>query len=26
MPPFGYILTPDDVWNVHAFVMSRDGL
>ena len=26
MPPFGYVLTPDDVWNVHAFVMSRDGL
>ena len=26
MPPFGYILTPDDVWNVHAFVKSRDRL
>jgi mono/diheme cytochrome c family protein len=26
MPPFGYILSPDDVWKVHAFVMSTDGL
>lgn len=26
MPPFGYVLSPDDVWKVHAFVMARDGL
>jgi mono/diheme cytochrome c family protein len=26
MPPFGYVLSPDDVWKVHAFVMSTDGL
>ena len=26
MPAFGYILSPDDVWKVHAFVMSRDRL
>jgi mono/diheme cytochrome c family protein len=26
MPPFGYVLSPDDVWNVHAFVMAKDGL
>lgn len=26
MPPFGYILSPDDVWKVHAFVMSTEGL
>jgi mono/diheme cytochrome c family protein len=24
MPAFGVMLSPDDVWNVHAFVMSRD--
>ena len=26
MPPFGYVLSPDEVWQVHAFVMARDGL
>jgi mono/diheme cytochrome c family protein len=26
MPPFGYLLSPDEVWQVHAFVMARDGL
>jgi mono/diheme cytochrome c family protein len=26
MPPFGYVLSPDDVWKVHAFVMAREGL
>ena len=26
MPAFGYVLSPDDVWKVHAFVMSRDRL
>ena len=26
MPPFGYVLSPDDVWKVHAFVMARDRL
>jgi mono/diheme cytochrome c family protein len=26
MPPFGYILSPDDVWYVHAFVMARERL
>jgi mono/diheme cytochrome c family protein len=26
MPPFGYVLSPDDVWKVHAFVVARDGL
>jgi mono/diheme cytochrome c family protein len=26
MPPFGYVLSPDEVWNVHAFVMAKDGL
>jgi mono/diheme cytochrome c family protein len=26
MPPFGYVLSPDEVWTVHAFVMSRDRL
>jgi mono/diheme cytochrome c family protein len=26
MPTFGYVLSPDDVWKVHAFVMSRDRL
>ncbi len=24
MPAFGYRLGPDDVWNVHAFIMSTD--
>jgi mono/diheme cytochrome c family protein len=26
MPPFGYVLSPDEVWQIHAFVMARDGL
>jgi mono/diheme cytochrome c family protein len=26
MAPFGYLLSPDDVWRVHAFVMSRNHL
>jgi mono/diheme cytochrome c family protein len=26
MPPFGYLLSPDEVWRVHTFVMSRDHL
>lgn len=26
MPPFGYVLSPDDVWKVHAFVTARDRL
>jgi mono/diheme cytochrome c family protein len=26
MPPFGYVLSPDDVWQVHAFVMARDRM
>ena len=26
MPPFGYVLSPDEVWQVHAFVMAKDGL
>jgi mono/diheme cytochrome c family protein len=26
MPPFGYVLSPDDVWKVHAFVMARDRM
>jgi mono/diheme cytochrome c family protein len=26
MPPFGYVLSPDEVWTVHAFVLSRDRL
>jgi mono/diheme cytochrome c family protein len=26
MPPFGYVLSPDDVWKVHAFVMAKEGL
>jgi mono/diheme cytochrome c family protein len=26
MPPFGYVLSPDDVWKVHAFVMAHDRL
>jgi mono/diheme cytochrome c family protein len=24
MPAFGYVLSPDDVWKVHAFVTARD--
>jgi mono/diheme cytochrome c family protein len=26
MAPFGYLLSPDEVWKIHAFVMSRDRL
>ena len=26
MPPFGYDLSPDDVWKVHAFVSAKDRL
>ena len=26
MPPFGYILSPDEVWQIHAFVKARDRL
>jgi mono/diheme cytochrome c family protein len=26
MPPFGYVLSPDEVWQVHAFVIAKDGL
>lgn len=26
MPPFGYVLSPDEVWQVHAFVSARDRL
>jgi mono/diheme cytochrome c family protein len=26
MPPFGYVLSPDEVWQIHAFVMAKDGL
>ena len=26
MPAFGLRLSPDDVWKVHAFVKSRNGL
>lgn len=26
MPPFGYILSPDEVWQIHAFVTARDRL
>jgi mono/diheme cytochrome c family protein len=26
MPPFGYVLSPDEVWQIHAFVVARDGL
>lgn len=24
MPPFGYILTPDDISKIHAYLMSRE--
>ncbi len=24
MPPFGYLLSPDDIWKVHAIIKSRD--
>lgn len=26
MPPFGNLLPPDEIWRVHAFLMSRDSL
>ena len=26
MPPFGYILSPDQIWQIHAFVKARDRL
>ena len=26
MPLFGYVLSPDEVWQVHAFLMAKDGL
>jgi len=26
MPPFGAVLTPDQIWEIHAFVASRDSL
>jgi mono/diheme cytochrome c family protein len=26
MPPFGYVLSPDEVWQIHAFVKARDRL
>lgn len=26
MPAWGNLLSPDDIWKVHAFVMSRDRL
>lgn len=26
MPAFGKLLSPDEIWKVHAFVMSRDRL
>jgi mono/diheme cytochrome c family protein len=26
MPPLSYVLSSDEVWQVHAFVMARDGL
>lgn len=26
MPAFGYVLSPDEVWQVHAFVTARDRL
>jgi len=26
MPAFGELLTQDEIWRVHAFLMSRDGL
>jgi mono/diheme cytochrome c family protein len=26
MPPFGKLLASDEIWKVHAFVMSRDHL
>ena len=24
MPPFGYLLTPDDISKIHAYLMSRE--
>ncbi len=26
MPPFGHLLSPDDISKIHAFLMSRKGL
>ncbi|MFQ5939421.1 MAG: c-type cytochrome, partial [Alphaproteobacteria bacterium] len=26
MPPFGTLLSPDDISKIHAFLMSREGL
>ncbi|MCY4506379.1 MAG: cytochrome c, partial [Acidobacteria bacterium] len=26
MPAFGELLSQDEIWQVHAFLMSRDGL